>query len=282
MSNTPALSVVVPSYKGSPTIRATIESILADPYPEMEVVVLDNGALDDTSEILATFDDPRLRWETSTTIRPLAENWTYAVSLAKAPLVRLVCADDLLIPGHLARSVALLQSDTRLSLVASRYDFVDAEGRSLVPKRGIRHLTGYRSASEVVRTIVRDGGNPIGPPCSVTFRKAHFDAIGSWDGSQLFVMDLAMWVKLLEYGSFYGDPSTTAQFRIAEGTVSSQARRDAYNAQRAFTCGVATDPQWGVTAIDRVLGRAAAPCAMLRRRALFEGSRLLQRVRGGG
>ncbi len=265
----PALSVVIPAYQAEATIAETLASVLADPYENMEVVVLDNATTDKTAEVLKGFSDPRLRIERNTDVLPLVENWNRAVEITTGEVVKLVCADDLVVPGTLRRQTDLLRGDPDLALVASHYDFVDSDGKVMVPRRGISFLTGPRTANEVIRSIVRNGANPIGPPCSVVFRRSDFDAVGGWDGRRIFTMDLALWVSLLKRGSFYGEPSTVAKFRVADGTVSGQARQQAYETQLSFTREVADDPQWDVPKADRTIGRLAAPIAKLRRRVLF-------------
>ena len=53
----PLVSVVIPAYNGRELIVRTIESILAQTWPAVEVIVVDDGSTDGTSEVVARFGD---------------------------------------------------------------------------------------------------------------------------------------------------------------------------------------------------------------------------------
>lgn len=58
MTDTPFVSVVVPAYNAQPTIRHTIQSLVSQTYPgEYEIIVVDDGSTDRTSEIVRSFSE---------------------------------------------------------------------------------------------------------------------------------------------------------------------------------------------------------------------------------
>jgi len=58
---------------------------------------------------------------------------------------------------------------------------------------GAARVDRRHERTAVARRIVRDGGNPVGEPGSVLFRREHFDAAGGFDGRLRFPMDLDLW-----------------------------------------------------------------------------------------
>jgi glycosyltransferase involved in cell wall biosynthesis len=275
----PAVSVCIPAYQSERFIGETISSVLAQTFPDFELVVLDNACTDRTAEIVGGFADGRIRLERNNATLPLPQNWNRAVALCRASLVKLVCADDLLHPRCLELQTPRMLEDPGLALVAGRQHMLDERARVLVPNRSLRRLIGRRENRQVIRRVVRSGANPLGSPASMLFRREHFEQAGGFDGDQVFTMDLDMWVRLLEHGDFLGLSETLAGFRLAQGSVSGSARRRDYLQQRDMTARLARVPGWRVRGWDRAVGRLGAPVGRLRRQALFVISALTSRAR---
>lgn len=267
--STPAVSVCVPAYQAERYLADTVSSVLSQTFTDFELVVLDNASTDRTSEILDGFADPRLRVVRNERVLPLADNWNRAVAETTAPLVKLVCADDLLHPCCLERQRAVLAADPGLALVCSRRDLINEEARLISHNRGLRGLLGRQPSAVVARKIVRHGGNPLGEPGGALFRRKDFDAVRGFDARWRFPMDLALWIRLLEFGDFFGMRDSLAAFRIGRGSVSARAQRVEYAEQRYLSERLAAAPEWGVRRRDRLVGAAKAPGARLRRQALF-------------
>lgn len=269
MLNTPAVSVCIPAYQAERYLADTVRSVLSQTFTDFELVVLDNASTDRTPEILAGFDDSRLRVVRNESVLPLADNWNRAVAETSAPLVKLVCADDLLHASCLERQHDVLAGDPGLALACSRRDLINEDAQVLARNRGLRGLLGRVPSWQVVRKIVRHGGNPLGEPGGALFRREHFDLVRGFDARWQFPMDLALWLRLLEYGHFYGMRESLAAFRIGRGSVSAGAQRAEYAEQRYLSERLAASPEWDVRRRDRLVGAAKAPGARLRRQALF-------------
>lgn len=273
----PSVSVCIPVYNGEQFLAETISSVLDQTYRDFELVILDNASTDDSGRIARSFGDRRIRVETNTTTLAQPENWRETVRLCRAPLIKLVCADDLLHPRCLEYQVGPMEADPGLAVVAARRHMIDERSRVLVPRRGLSGLTGVRSSVEVARHVVRNGANPIGEPGGVLFRREHYFAVGGWRPERRFVMDLDLWIRLLQYGEFLGLPETLAAFRIGHGSLSADNEATIYAEQKAFIEELGTAPHLQVRRTDLQVGRMRAPLGRLRRRALFRLSRRAMR-----
>ena len=146
---------------------------------------------------------------------------------------------------------------------------VDECSRVLVPRRGLRGLTGVRSSVEVARQVVRNGANPVGEPGGVLFRREHYFAAGGWRPERRWVMDLDLWIRLLQYGEFLGLPETLAAFRIGRDSLTADNEKAIYAEQKEFIEELGASPHLQVRGIDMRVGRLRAPSGRLRRRLLF-------------
>jgi glycosyltransferase involved in cell wall biosynthesis len=272
----PAVSVCVPLYRKEAYIAETIRSVLAQTFTDFELIVLDNASPDRSAEIARSFSDPRLTVvENPVTIGP-TENFAAAVALSRAPLVKVLCADDLLHPTCLERQLEVMAQDPALAMVTCRQDVIDESGHVLSHDRGLRSadLVGRQSRSAVVRRLVRHGGNPVGNVNNVVFRRAAFDAAGGFPlDTDFFHLDVSTWVRLLEHGAYHGLPETLTSFRIDAGSHSSGMGGRAIEKQRAFVAGLRRDNAGIVRTSDRLYGAARAPVTWLRHHMIFAAAR---------
>ena len=265
----PAVSVCIPVYNGERFLAAAIRSVLDQTFQDLELLILDNASTDGTAAIVESFDDRRIRVERNVATVPATENWNGAVALSTAPLVKLLCADDLVHPRCVERQVSAFRADPGVVLAACRRHMIDEQNRVIAPNRGLLGLTGTHTGDDVARQVVRSGINPIGEPGGAMFRRCDFDSAGGWRPERRYVMDLDLWMRLLPYGRFAGLPQTLAAFRIGRGSLSSVNDRAMYDEQRRLVDEVSSASHFQVRARDLRIGRLRAPAGRVRRRALF-------------
>lgn len=274
----PSVSICIPVYNGEAFLAETIRSVLEQTFRDFELVILENASTDRSGEIARSFPDPRIRVERNRETLSQPDNWTRAVQLCRAPLVKLLCADDLLHPRCLELQVPPMRDDPALALVASRRHMIDEQSRVIVPRRGLGGgLVGTHSGSEVARRVIRNGANPIGEPGNVLFRLEQFVTAGGWRSDRRFIMDLDCWMRLLQYGDFLGLPETLAAFRIQRGSVSAENEQAIYDEQRALIEELGSSGTFDVRGLDVTVGRVSAPLGRARRKALFSVSQFAAR-----
>ncbi|MFM8972192.1 MAG: glycosyltransferase family 2 protein, partial [Actinomycetota bacterium] len=98
-------------------IREAVESALAQTYPNLEVVIVNDGSTDDTGEIARSFG-PRVRVVDQEN-RGIAGARNTAIEHARGSIIALLDADDVWMPERLDRCVDLLQSDPRIGFVTT-------------------------------------------------------------------------------------------------------------------------------------------------------------------
>jgi cellulose synthase/poly-beta-1,6-N-acetylglucosamine synthase-like glycosyltransferase/peptidoglycan/xylan/chitin deacetylase (PgdA/CDA1 family)/spore germination protein YaaH len=114
----PLVSVVIPAHNEESAIEATVRSALASEYPRLEVVVVDDGSMDRTAEILDTRfgTDPRVRIHHQVNRgKPAALN--QALTMASGEIVVTIDADTIVHPAAIGRLVRHF-ADPRTAAVA--------------------------------------------------------------------------------------------------------------------------------------------------------------------
>jgi glycosyltransferase involved in cell wall biosynthesis len=213
----PRVSVVVPTYQNVAFVEATIESILAQTYPDFELLVADHGSTDGTWEALARFTtDPRVTlWRTPSGGGAPA-NWQAVTDAARGEFVKLVCGDDLLHPTCLREQVDAMDAHPQVSLVCARRDVVDAQGRLVLGGRGMSRIRGLHEGRAAIRRTVRAGTNIFGEPAAVLMRRADLVAVGGWWADFPYVIDEATYALVLLRGDLYAVDRSLAAFRVSD------------------------------------------------------------------
>lgn len=267
---TARVSIVVPAYNNAEYIEATMRSILAQTFSDIEIIVADHGSTDETLAILQQFtEDPRVTLLSTEAGGGAARNWNRATQAATSPLIKLVCGDDLLYPDIVARQVAAFDDDDDIVLVASARDIVDARSRPVFRNRGITGIAGRRTGKFAVRRTVRDGTNSFGEPACVMMRTSVLVGVGGWAAGEEYLIDEATYVSVLLQGDFVGLPVALAAFRLNASQWSVRLGRDQADQAIAFHRALRARRPDVVSSIDVIIGNVRARINALSRRMVY-------------
>jgi glycosyltransferase involved in cell wall biosynthesis len=129
LSAAPRVTVALPTYNAAHWLPAAIESVLAQHFADLELLVLDNASTDDTAAIMAQYDDPRIVYQVSERNVGFAGNVHLGCRMARGEFVVILGADDILLPGFLSAAVAFLDSEPGCTMVHGPAAWIDTEGR---------------------------------------------------------------------------------------------------------------------------------------------------------
>ena len=117
----PLVTIVIPTYNRAQLVRRSIESALAQTWPAVDVLVVDDGSTDGTWAMLETYgENPRVRRVRHETNRGVAAAKNTGLDAVRGRFATILDSDDTLVPGAVAR---LLQEFERLG---ERYGMVFA------------------------------------------------------------------------------------------------------------------------------------------------------------
>lgn len=185
----PLVTIVTPSFNQGHFIRATIESVLSQDYPNVEYVIMDGGSTDSTASVAKEYGS-RL-----TFISEKDRGQTHAINkgfqAAKGSIVAWLNSDDVYLPGAISKGVAGCVANPGAGAIYGEGFQIDYDGK-------VRQQFPYTEPFNLWKlTFVLD----YILQQSVFFRRDCVEAIGWADESLHFGMD---WDILVRLGKRYG------------------------------------------------------------------------------
>jgi glycosyltransferase involved in cell wall biosynthesis len=125
----PLVSVVIPAYNCAAYIIEAIESVISQTYAAWEVIVIDDGSKDETSQVLQPYKSViRYEYQQNQGVS-IARN--HGIELARGEFVAFLDADDFFLPDKLAAQIAMFKAQPSLGIVHSGWRKVNSKGEFL-------------------------------------------------------------------------------------------------------------------------------------------------------
>lgn len=210
----PLMSIGIPAYNNGDYIGETIESILAQTYQNIELVIVDDNSSDHTYKVLESYaaKDSRVHIYKNEQNLGMSGNWNRCLELCTGDYLKLVCADDLLAPTMIERELDIFDRYPELVLVGSDTRLVDLNGRY----RG--WYKRYRKSGVVDGTeIVRKGffsQDLFGAPQANTFSRAAYEKVGGFSPEFHYIVDYDFFVRIAKLGKVYVIHEPLNYFRV--------------------------------------------------------------------
>ncbi len=123
----PLVSICIPTYNRANVIRKTIDSALSQTYTNIEVIVVDNASTDNTEEIVASYDDPRLRYVRNSKNLGLFGNFNRCIELYAGEYLHILHSDDYIDPDFTEKCVDFFNEYTDVWLTSTSSRVISSE-----------------------------------------------------------------------------------------------------------------------------------------------------------
>lgn len=194
-ADVPRFSIVVPAYNASATLSETLDSMLAQQYPDWECVVVDDGSTDATASITEAYvaRDARFKLVRQEN-RGTAGAYRSGIAAAAADLLAICAADDMLLPNHLLGMDELATRCPGYHIYSCNGEFLYHESgeRKVVYTEG-EWLAEYSMSFEdvIARCFFSVGA---------VFRREFYDLVGGHRPG-VYVDDYDLWLRMMSRGA---------------------------------------------------------------------------------
>ena len=195
------VSVLVPVYNGEAFLAECLESILAQDFADMEILIADDASTDGSAALVERYAarDSRIRWWKNPGNPGLGRNFNCCLRAAKGEYIKYVHQDDKLISRLAIRKmVEALDNHPEVSLVNSMSQVLDEHSRVIELRKYFK--PGVMDGRQVIVKCLERMSNMIGEPSVVMFRREQ--AARGFNEQLHHWLDLDLWFYLLEQGRF--------------------------------------------------------------------------------
>jgi len=143
-SEVPDVSICMPVYNGAEYLSCALESVLAQTYPNFELIISDNGSDDKTQEICIRYCelDQRIRYIRHASNKSVHWNFNFVVQNARGRFMTWFAHDDILEPNFVSISANYLHQHPETVLVTGDFQIIDEIGTEI----GVEKIASIRKS----------------------------------------------------------------------------------------------------------------------------------------
>lgn len=216
----PVVSIILPTYNRARFLPRCIRSVLAQTFEDFELLIIDDASTDETSEVVAKFQDPRIRYHRLETNQRQCRARNIAIQMAEGEFIAFQDSDDLWLPERLSSQLEQMRvHDDSLGLVF-----------------GAAICVGPKAAAQVLPPVERLR-EPVHAPelaRELTFpflmqswlvRRAVFDKVGEFDPAFHVHDDWDMTARIVREYKVLAVPEPCCVVFQTEGSLTSDSTR---------------------------------------------------------
>lgn len=192
----PLVTVIIASYNHAPYIEASIGSVLAQSYRNIELLVIDDGSTDDSVERIRRLQaqhgfDFRVQQN-----RGLTRTLNESIARARGSLIAPFGSDDIMLPGRIAVQVAYMADKPEVGICGGNVEFIHADGSPYPDsEQKQRDVPPQRIGFDDVFLQRK----PVPPTATLMFRKEALEKVGGFD-PEIRLEDVYIWLRITHAG----------------------------------------------------------------------------------
>ncbi|MCP5275950.1 MAG: glycosyltransferase [Burkholderiales bacterium] len=175
------ISIIIPAYNHQNFIGAAIESVLLQSHKNFELIIIDDHSPDQTAEVIAQYDDPRIKFSAHTTNMGASNTINEGIQKASGDFITILNSDDIFLPNRLERLLAVAERESA-EFITTDVELIDKNGKVIRDKHhwwiewvdGLRAL--YSSSGDIVQALL--AGNFFISTSNFFIKREVFNRIG--------------------------------------------------------------------------------------------------------
>lgn len=208
----PKVSVIMPVFNGEKFVREAIESVLCQTLQDFEIIILNDGSVDGTLQVISSIHDSRIRLFSHKN-SGLPATLNKGIALAKAEYIARLDHDDMMLPDRLAKQYTFLEKNRNIGMVGTW-------AQIYVGEQPVERFHKHPCSAHAIRLhLLFD--NPF-VHSSLMIRKSIFEVAGCYaeNPDRLPPEDYELWSRFSKYCDLANIPSVLTIYREVPSSLS--------------------------------------------------------------
>jgi len=209
-NNLPVVTICIPIFNGEKYISRAVVSALQQTYPELEILIVDDGSTDSSLKLVSSFQS-----NYSNKIKVvkhartgMVNNWNICIKESKGEYIKFLHQDDQLTPNCVEKLMEVAMEDEAIGLVFSKRGLIMESQHCLTDAALLEAQNIHKNWSNLKRInegvslltdpllLLNPISQRIGEPTTVLIKKSVFDRVGYFDSLLQQAVDIEMWLRI--------------------------------------------------------------------------------------
>jgi glycosyltransferase involved in cell wall biosynthesis len=228
----PAISICIPVYNGAKYLAESIHSALSQSFPHFEVIIIDDGSIDDSWKIIQDFakKSEKIRAFQNKRNLGLVGNWNACVAKAEGTWIKFLFQDDTMVSSCLHDMISCAVDSKKEFILCEREFLIEQNASETIREyyqRKVKRLEsvcpngGIISSSQICAEVSKYlNVNFIGEPCSFLFKKSLTQQYGLFNDQLDQLCDFEFAVRIGVNQDIYYTTKRLISFRVHGNSTS--------------------------------------------------------------
>jgi len=221
-----SIDVVIPNYNYAHYLKNCVDSVLNQPAERLRILIIDNASTDDSAAVarMLASADPRIELMLRPKNLGAHASFNDGIDWAQSDYFLILCSDDYLAPGALARAMAFMEDNRDVHLVHGKTHFRanNTEGDGL-PDNPLPSDWSKQDGMSFLKSLCQSGRNFVSGPTAIV-RTAIQKKVGYYKPALIHTDDLEMWLRFALHGAVGRTENIQAVARVHDFNQSATVR----------------------------------------------------------
>ena len=219
------ISVLMSVFNAEEFLHESIDSVLNQKYVDFELIIINDGSIDDTNRIINSYNDKRIKLYENRQNVGLTQSLNIGLDMCSGEFIARLDGGDLMAEDRLIKQSNYLDHNPEIAVIGSYFKCIDQFGKK---------VDNLNWPSGIEYNIYRAlyGENPVGHP-GVLMRREVITSIGGYRNKFYYSQDIDLWLRIYSEGFLIDNiPEYLTLYRIHNNSISNLQR----NEQEKYQC----------------------------------------------